>query len=72
MNAKICLLQIGKNPMVNYVITSQGKMELEYIQVVRIHGPTVIIKNVKKHVKNLATHAQVSSRSKFVNYFSSY
>ena len=71
MNAKICLLQIGKNPMVNYVITSQGKMETDF-QVVRIHGPTVIIKNVKKHVKNLATHAQVSSRSKFVNYFSSY
>ena len=71
MNAKICLLQIGKNPMVNYVITSQGK-SLAILQVVRIHGPTVIIKNVKKHVKNLATHAQVSARSKFVNYFSPY
>ena len=72
MNVKICLLQIGKIPMVNYVITSQGKMELDYIQVVRIHGPTVIIKNVKKHVENLATNAQVSSRLKFVHFFSSY
>ena len=71
MNVKICPLQIGKIPMVNYVITSQGKKETD-IQVVRIHGPTVIIKNVKKHVENLATNAQVSSRLKFVNFFSSY
>ena len=71
MNAKICLLQIGKNPMVNYVITSQGKMETDF-QVVRIHGPTVIIKNVKKHAENLATNAQVSARLKFVPFFSSY
>merc|ERR1712008_368182 len=29
MNVKICPLQIGKIPMVNYVITSQGKKETD-------------------------------------------
>ena len=71
MIAKICPLQIGAIIGVNYVIMSQGK-SLAIGKVVRIHGHTVIIKSVKKHVENLATHAQVSARSKFVNYFSSY
>ena len=60
MIAKICLLLIGMIIGVNYVIMSQEKL-LAIGKVVRIHGNTVIIKNVKKHVKNLAMHAQVSS-----------
>ena len=71
MIAKIFPLQIGAIIVINYVIMSQGK-SLAIGKVVRIHGPTVIIKNVKKYVENLTTNAQVSSRLKFVNFFSSY
>ena len=61
MIAKICPLQIGMIIGVNYVIMSQEK-SLAIGKVVRTHGITVMVKNVKKHVENLATHAQVSSR----------